>query len=117
MKPLIWIEQECDDHPADRNLYALIISSLSGIKINESQDEDSIGNIQADEGKEYPEGKIAFVLHKKRERNPKLIKEANCLLESMVAYSVRHVSLTSKRLMGIGESTSLKDIIRNWFQK
>lgn len=73
------IEQECDDHPADRNLYAPIISSLSGIKINERQDEDTIGNIQADEGKEYPEGKIAFVLHKKRERNPKLIKEANRL--------------------------------------
>ncbi|MGG4094330.1 HNH endonuclease [Paenibacillus lautus] len=70
------IEQECDDHPADRNLYAPIISSLSGIKNNEPQDEDTISNFQADEGKEYPEGKIAFVLHKKRERNPKLIKEA-----------------------------------------
>lgn len=77
------IEQECDDHPADRNLYAPIISLLSGIKVNnEHQDEYTIGDVQADVGKEYPEGKIAFVLHKKRERNPKLIKEAKKLFVS-----------------------------------
>ncbi|WNQ12064.1 EVE domain-containing protein [Paenibacillus aurantius] len=76
------IKQECYDHPADRNLYAPIISSLSGIKINERQDDDSIGDVHSDEGKEYPEGKIAFVLHKKRERNPKLIKEAKKLFIS-----------------------------------
>ncbi|AFH62298.1 HNH endonuclease [Paenibacillus caseinilyticus] len=73
------IEQECVEYPADRKLYAPIISSLSGIKVNEREDEVTIGDVQADEGKEYPEGKIAFVLHKKRERNPKLIKEAKRL--------------------------------------
>lgn len=76
------IEQECVEHPDDRKLYAPIISSLSGIKVSEHQDDDSIGDVQTDEGKEYPEGKIAFVLHKKRERNPKLIKEAKKLFIS-----------------------------------
>lgn len=76
------IEQECVEHPDDRKLYAPIISSLSGIKVSEHQDYDSIGDVQTDEGKEYPEGKIAFVLHKKRERNPKLIKEAKRLFIS-----------------------------------
>ena len=70
------LEQECDDHTADRNLFMPIISTLSGIKVSVRQDGENFGDVQADEGKEYPEGKIAFVLHKKRERNPKLIKEA-----------------------------------------
>jgi len=76
------IKQDCDEHPADRNLYTPIISFLSGINVNEHQDEDANGDVRADEGKEYPEGKIAFVLHKKRERNPKLIKEAKQLFIS-----------------------------------
>lgn len=74
------IEQECVEHPNDRNLNAPIISSLSGIPVNdEHQDEYTIGDVQVDEGNEYPEGKIAFVLHKKRERNPKLIRDAKRL--------------------------------------
>jgi len=76
------IEQECVEHPTDRTLYEPIISSLSGIGIKEQQDEVSEGDVQTDEGKEYPEGKIAFVLHKKRERNPRLIKEAKELFIS-----------------------------------
>ncbi|MFF2529744.1 EVE domain-containing protein [Brevibacillus sp. NPDC058079] len=76
------IEQECVEHPSDRNLYLPIISSLTGIRVSEYQDEDSVGDVQTYEGKEYPEGKIAFLLHKKRERNPKLIKEAKRLFIS-----------------------------------
>lgn len=124
------IEQESDDHPADRKLYAPIISSLSGIKVNEHQDEDTIGDVQADEGKEYPEGKIAFVLHKKRERNPKLIKEAKrlfitnhgrlfceaCKFDFQQSYGDRgadfieghHKKLVSE--MNDGEVTKIEDI-------
>lgn len=76
------IEQECVDYPTDRTLYEPIIASLSGINVREQQDEDSLGDVQTDEGKEYPEGKIAFVLHKKRERNPNLIKDAKRLFVS-----------------------------------
>lgn len=76
------IKQECVEHPADHYLYTPLISTLSGIKVSEQQDKSSIGDVQADEGKEYPEGKIAYVLHKKRERNPKLIKEAKSLFVS-----------------------------------
>jgi 5-methylcytosine-specific restriction enzyme A len=32
-----------------------------------------------DEAKEYPEGKLAFKMHRKRERNPKVIKDAKAL--------------------------------------
>ncbi|MFF0828146.1 EVE domain-containing protein [Brevibacillus sp. NPDC003359] len=124
------IEQECVEHPSDRNLYIPIISSLTGIKFSDHQDEDSIGDIQADEGKEYPEGKIAFVLHKKRERNPKLIKEAKrlfinkygrlyceaCNFDFQKVYGDRGVDFIEghhKKLiseMNEGEKTKVEDI-------
>lgn len=124
------IEQECDDHPVDRNLYAPIIKSLSGIKNNVLQDEDITGNIQADEGREYPEGKIAFLLHKKRERNPKLIKESKrlfirkhgrlfceaCKFDFQKAYGDRGIDFIEghhKKLiseMDEGEKTKVEDI-------
>ncbi|WP_199930314.1 EVE domain-containing protein [Brevibacillus brevis] len=124
------IEQECVEHPADRQLFAPIISSLGGIKISVHQDEDSIGDVQAEYGKEYPEGKIAFVLHKKRERNPKLIKEAKrlfinkygrlyceaCNFDFQKVYGDRgvdfieghHTKLVSE--MNEGEKTKVEDI-------
>ncbi|WP_049867641.1 HNH endonuclease [Paenibacillus sp. D9] len=124
------MEQECDDHPADRNLNEPVILALNGITKNEQQDEKTGSDVQADEGKEYPEGKIAFVLHKKRERNPKLIKEAKrlfikkhgrlfceaCKFDFQQVYGVRGVDFIEvhhKKLiseMREGETTKVEDI-------
>ncbi|OMC76786.1 hypothetical protein BK125_17180 [Paenibacillus odorifer] len=73
------LEQECAESPADYNLFVSIILELGAI-VNKEVDsyfsEESSQDIQAEEMKEYPEGKIAYILHKKRERNSKLIKDA-----------------------------------------
>lgn len=73
------LEQECLESPEHQNLYAPIISVLGGIlpkMVDGSILEESIQDVHSYEGKDYPEGKIAYVLHKKRERNPQLIKDA-----------------------------------------
>lgn len=71
--------------PQYGHLYRQIILVILGIMeqgiiSNTSEELFESANVEA--GKEYPEGKIAYVLHRKRERNPQLIKDAKQLFIS-----------------------------------
>ncbi|OAB44172.1 HNH endonuclease [Paenibacillus glacialis] len=115
---------------ADVILYKQLIETLMKIQKQDFMDLNIQVNKTIDEGKEYPEGRIAYVLHRKIERKPQLIKDAKelfikkngrlyceaCGFDFLEKYGERgsefieghHKKLVSE--MKVGEKTKIEDI-------
>lgn len=101
---------------ADATLYKQLIETLMKIEKQDFIDSSIQVNKTLDEGREYPEGRIAYVLHRKIERKPQLIKDAKELfMKKMDGCIVRLVDLISLRYMEKEVLNLLKVTIRNLF--
>lgn len=73
------LEQERIENEAYGHLYLPIIQTLQNTKVSVTETEKRLSPNEIDEGKEYPEGRVAYLLHRRRERNPSVVRDAKAL--------------------------------------